>query len=111
MKRLRDVGTAENREIVKHFLEPKMNGKMKFVYNNNSESQRIMGDMFDLDKLKSRRKKHSRPGHQEVCRENEKTRSDEGSLDTSQWQHLFTLILNEFLFRAKSTLTPLSVVN
>jgi hypothetical protein len=26
---------------------------VKFVYDNNSESQRIMGDMFDLDKLES----------------------------------------------------------
>ncbi|XP_025805444.1 phosphatidylinositol transfer protein 3-like isoform X2 [Panicum hallii] len=40
-------------KIVKHFLEPKMNKKVKFVYNNNSESLRIMGDMFDLDKLES----------------------------------------------------------
>ncbi|RLN30013.1 hypothetical protein C2845_PM05G22010 [Panicum miliaceum] len=40
-------------KIIRHFLEPKMNEKVKFVYNNNSESQRIMGDMFDLDKLES----------------------------------------------------------
>ncbi|XP_039801678.1 uncharacterized protein LOC120665980 isoform X2 [Panicum virgatum] len=39
--------------IIKHFLEQKMNEKVKFVYNNNSESQRIMGDMFDLGKLES----------------------------------------------------------
>jgi len=39
-------------KIIKHFLEPKMNEKVKFVYNN-SECQRIMGDMFDLDKLES----------------------------------------------------------
>ncbi|KAG2562123.1 hypothetical protein PVAP13_8KG120100 [Panicum virgatum] len=38
-------------KIMKHFLEPKMKEKVKFVYNNNSESQRRMGDMFDLDKL------------------------------------------------------------
>ena len=36
---------------MKHFLEPRMNEKVKFVYNNNSESQKIMGDIFDLDKL------------------------------------------------------------
>jgi len=40
-------------KIIKHFLEQKMNEKVKFVYNNNSESQRIMGDMFDLGKLES----------------------------------------------------------
>ncbi|CAL4899848.1 unnamed protein product [Urochloa decumbens] len=40
-------------KIIKHFLEPKMSEKVKFVYNNNSESQRIMGDTFDLDKLES----------------------------------------------------------
>ena len=40
-------------QIIKHFLEQKMNEKVKFVYNNNSESQRIMGDMFDLGKLES----------------------------------------------------------
>jgi hypothetical protein len=28
-----------------------MNEKVKFIYSNNSESQKIMGDMFDLDKL------------------------------------------------------------
>ncbi|CAD6272481.1 unnamed protein product [Miscanthus lutarioriparius] len=38
-------------KIMKHFLEPRMNEKVKFVYNNNSESQKIMGDIFDLDKL------------------------------------------------------------
>ena len=36
---------------MKRFLEPRMNEKVKFVYNNNSESEKIMGDMFDLDKL------------------------------------------------------------
>ncbi|CAN6333617.1 unnamed protein product [Urochloa humidicola] len=39
-------------KIMKHFLEPKMNEKVKFVYNN-SESKRILADMFDLDKLES----------------------------------------------------------
>ena len=36
---------------MKHFLEPRMNEKVKSVYNNNSESQKIMGDIFYLDKL------------------------------------------------------------
>ncbi|XP_072148511.1 uncharacterized protein [Setaria viridis] len=40
-------------KVIKRFLEPKLHEKVKFVYNNNSESQRIMGDMFDLDKLHS----------------------------------------------------------
>ncbi|KAF8666260.1 hypothetical protein HU200_053682 [Digitaria exilis] len=40
-------------KIVKHFLEPKMNEKVKFVYSNSAESRRIMSDMFDLDKLES----------------------------------------------------------
>ncbi|KAG0520678.1 hypothetical protein BDA96_08G094600 [Sorghum bicolor] len=38
-------------KIIKRFLEPRMNEKVKFIYSNNSESQKIMGDMFDLDKL------------------------------------------------------------
>lgn len=36
---------------MKHFLEPKMDEKVKFVYNDSSESQKILGDMFDLDEL------------------------------------------------------------
>ncbi|XP_039801676.1 phosphatidylinositol transfer protein 3-like isoform X2 [Panicum virgatum] len=40
-------------EIVKQFLEPTLQDKIKFVYNNNAESQRIMADMFDMDKLES----------------------------------------------------------
>uniref|UniRef100_A0A0A9SK49 Uncharacterized protein n=1 Tax=Arundo donax TaxID=35708 RepID=A0A0A9SK49_ARUDO len=40
-------------KIMRHFVEPKINEKVKFVYNNNSESQKIMADMFDLDKLES----------------------------------------------------------
>ncbi|KAL6624466.1 hypothetical protein ACP70R_031787 [Stipagrostis hirtigluma subsp. patula] len=40
-------------KIMTHFLEPKMNEKVKFVYNNNSDSQRTMADIFDLDKLES----------------------------------------------------------
>ncbi|AQK84815.1 uncharacterized protein LOC100193404 [Zea mays] len=38
-------------KIMKHFLEPKMDEKVKFVYNDSSESQKILGDMFDLDEL------------------------------------------------------------
>ncbi|CAL4892691.1 unnamed protein product [Urochloa decumbens] len=38
-------------KIVNYFIEPEMREKVKFVYTNNSESQRIMADMFDLDKL------------------------------------------------------------
>uniref|UniRef100_A0A0A9B230 CRAL-TRIO domain-containing protein n=1 Tax=Arundo donax TaxID=35708 RepID=A0A0A9B230_ARUDO len=38
-------------KILKHFIEPMMNEKVKFVYTENSESQRIIADMFDLDKL------------------------------------------------------------
>ncbi|XP_062181198.1 uncharacterized protein LOC133885494 [Phragmites australis] len=40
-------------KMVKHFIEPTLKEKVKFVYSNNSESQRIMADMFDLDKLES----------------------------------------------------------
>ncbi|KAL6624467.1 hypothetical protein ACP70R_031788 [Stipagrostis hirtigluma subsp. patula] len=40
-------------KMMKRFLEPTLNEKVKFVYSNNSESQRIMADMFDLDKLES----------------------------------------------------------
>jgi hypothetical protein len=38
-------------QIVKHFIEPTLYDKVKFVYSNNSYSQRILADMFDLDKL------------------------------------------------------------
>jgi hypothetical protein len=40
-------------QIVKHFIEPTLQEKIKFVYSNNSESQRMMADMFDMDKLES----------------------------------------------------------
>ncbi|XP_062188220.1 SEC14 cytosolic factor-like [Phragmites australis] len=40
-------------KILKHFIEPTLNEKVKFVYTNNSESQRILADMFDLDKVES----------------------------------------------------------
>ncbi|KAK3140408.1 hypothetical protein QOZ80_5AG0400560 [Eleusine coracana subsp. coracana] len=40
-------------KILKHFIEPAMHDKVKFVYTKNSESQRIMEDLFDLDKLES----------------------------------------------------------
>ncbi|CAN6333615.1 unnamed protein product [Urochloa humidicola] len=36
-----------------YFIEPEMKEKVKFVYTDNSESQSIMADMFDLDKLES----------------------------------------------------------
>lgn len=40
-------------QIVKHFIEPTLQEKIKFVYSNNSESLRMMADMFDMDKLES----------------------------------------------------------
>ncbi|KAF8666261.1 hypothetical protein HU200_053683 [Digitaria exilis] len=40
-------------KIINYFIEPGMKDKVKFVYANNSESLRIMADMFDLDKLES----------------------------------------------------------
>ncbi|XP_066367304.1 uncharacterized protein [Miscanthus floridulus] len=40
-------------KILNYFIEPELKEKVKFVYTNNSESQRIMADMFDLDKLES----------------------------------------------------------
>jgi hypothetical protein len=36
-----------------YFIEPEMKEKVRFVYSNNSESLRIMTDMFDPDKLES----------------------------------------------------------
>lgn len=39
--------------MVKHIIEPTLQEKLKFVYSDNSESQRIMADMFDMDKLES----------------------------------------------------------
>ncbi|OEL27634.1 hypothetical protein BAE44_0011347, partial [Dichanthelium oligosanthes] len=38
---------------INYFIEPDMKEKVKFVHTNNSESQRIIADMFDLDKLES----------------------------------------------------------
>ncbi|CAD6272480.1 unnamed protein product [Miscanthus lutarioriparius] len=40
-------------KILNYFIEPELKEKVKFIYTNNSESQRIMADMFDLDKLES----------------------------------------------------------
>ncbi|WVZ59027.1 hypothetical protein U9M48_009236 [Paspalum notatum var. saurae] len=40
-------------KLIKHIAEPALIDKVKFVYSNNSESQRIISDMFDLDKLES----------------------------------------------------------
>jgi hypothetical protein len=40
-------------QMINYFIEPELKEKVKFVYTNNSESQRIMADMFDLDKLES----------------------------------------------------------
>ncbi|RWR75854.1 random slug protein 5 isoform X4 [Cinnamomum micranthum f. kanehirae] len=37
--------------IVKPFIEPKTFKKVKFVYSDNSESQKIMEDLFYMDKL------------------------------------------------------------
>jgi len=36
-----------------YFIEPELKDKVRFVYSNNSESLRIMTDMFDPDKLES----------------------------------------------------------
>lgn len=41
-------------KLIKHFAEPTLIDKVKFVYSNSSESQRIISDMFDLDKLDSK---------------------------------------------------------
>lgn len=38
-------------QIVKPFLEPKTFKKAKFVYSDDSESQKIMEDLFYMDKL------------------------------------------------------------
>ncbi|XP_006654183.1 phosphatidylinositol transfer protein 3-like isoform X2 [Oryza brachyantha] len=40
-------------KILKHFLEAKMNEKVKFVYTNNPESHKIVSEMFDMDKLET----------------------------------------------------------
>ncbi|PQM43051.1 random slug protein 5-like isoform X1 [Prunus yedoensis var. nudiflora] len=39
--------------MVKPFLEPKTYKKMKFVYSDNPQSQKIMEDLFHMDKLES----------------------------------------------------------
>ncbi|KAL6619507.1 hypothetical protein ACP70R_031789 [Stipagrostis hirtigluma subsp. patula] len=40
-------------KLINYFIEPKMKEKVKFIYTNNSESKKIMADMFDMDKLES----------------------------------------------------------
>ncbi|XP_058107605.1 uncharacterized protein LOC131251108 isoform X2 [Magnolia sinica] len=40
-------------KIVKPFLEPKTYKKARFVYSDNMDSQKIMEDLFNLDKLES----------------------------------------------------------
>ncbi|PON55734.1 CRAL-TRIO lipid binding domain containing protein [Trema orientale] len=38
-------------KMVKPFIEPKTFKKVKFVYSNNPQSQKIMEELFDMDKL------------------------------------------------------------
>uniref|UniRef100_A0A0E0L0D0 CRAL-TRIO domain-containing protein n=1 Tax=Oryza punctata TaxID=4537 RepID=A0A0E0L0D0_ORYPU len=40
-------------KVIKHFLEAKMNEKVKFVYTNNPESRKIVSEMFDMDQLET----------------------------------------------------------
>ncbi|KAG2687475.1 hypothetical protein I3760_09G052700 [Carya illinoinensis] len=40
--------------LVKPFIEPKTFKKVKFVYPNHPESQKIMEELFDMDKLESK---------------------------------------------------------
>ncbi|XP_062207931.1 uncharacterized protein LOC133909493 [Phragmites australis] len=40
-------------KIVKPFLDHETRKKVKFVYSNDKESQKIMADVFDMDKLDS----------------------------------------------------------
>ncbi|KAI8562611.1 hypothetical protein RHMOL_Rhmol03G0048200 [Rhododendron molle] len=39
--------------LVKPFLEPKTYKKVKFVFRNDQQSQKIMEELFDMDKLES----------------------------------------------------------
>ncbi|KAJ8763133.1 hypothetical protein K2173_025518 [Erythroxylum novogranatense] len=39
--------------MVKPFIEPKTYKKVKFAYSNNPESQKMMKELFDMDKLDS----------------------------------------------------------
>ncbi|KAJ4977773.1 hypothetical protein NE237_008553 [Protea cynaroides] len=39
--------------MVKPFIEPRTYNKVKFVYSNDSASQKIMQEIFDMDKLES----------------------------------------------------------
>ena len=40
-------------QVVKPFLEQKTYKKVKFVYSDDTESQKIITDIFDMDKLES----------------------------------------------------------
>ncbi|URE22302.1 CRAL TRIO domain containing protein [Musa troglodytarum] len=40
-------------KVVRPFLEHKTYKKVKFVYSDNTESQKIMTDLFEMDKLES----------------------------------------------------------
>ncbi|KAI3894837.1 hypothetical protein MKX03_014943 [Papaver bracteatum] len=39
--------------LVKPFFEAGTSSKIKFVYSNDPESQKVMGDLFDMEKLES----------------------------------------------------------
>lgn len=40
-------------QIAKHFLDPKLNEKVKFVYTNNPESHKMVSELFGMDKLET----------------------------------------------------------
>ncbi|RRT63350.1 hypothetical protein B296_00032442 [Ensete ventricosum] len=49
-------------QVVKPFLEHKTYKKVKFVYSDNTESQKIMTDLFEMDKLESAFRGHNPAG-------------------------------------------------
>jgi hypothetical protein len=91
-------------QILKRFIEPALNEKVIFVYSKNSESQKMMSDMFDLDKLWSphlEEETHLTSISRKVCRENEKARWIKGMLQAHKSQHIFLLTMNGIELRVK----------
>ncbi|CAD5184474.1 unnamed protein product [Musa acuminata subsp. malaccensis] len=68
-------------KVVKPFVDQKTYKKVKFVYSDDAESQKIMTDLFDIDKLESAFGGHNQDGfdissYAEQMKEDDKKMSD-----------------------------------
>lgn len=67
-------------QIVKPFLEHKTYKKVKFVYSDNIDSQKIMTELFDMDKLESAFGGHNQVGF-DINRYAERMKEDDKKMD------------------------------